>query len=316
MLIGAPAWDTANFMTWLSYIQFLARGKVDLTVADATALNTIVLQNCDTLNGAKEDHMVTAPLACYQQFNKTPALWGDAVTKEQLKLVQLLLEPLKDTAGNVIFEGYDISAMELINAFIDKTSIFDKNGDRDFAKYFLGLSGADNTLWHDDGSDYYKAVKTWDAKFRAGAHAEATKNFKGKMMMYVGLRDDIVPTPHTFTYFEQVKGVRSDRDSWLKYYEVPGMQHCVSSSSSFAPWYIGPGGFQLVEDGSVFNITSSSELNSAKHDMLESLATWVEGKDKEPPAVTAVSFKKGAWANGGTFEIDASFDLQSITTRS
>jgi hypothetical protein len=300
MLIGAPAWNTVEFTSWVSYIQFLARSGPYLTAGDDSRAYQATVDQCDEVGQSANDEMVTAPLACKAVFEKNSSPWLTALggNQKKLDLVKALIHPLPNPDGSnaVLYPGYDISAAGLLRTYITQDVFATSRSDRWFARFFLGLDADRNAskVWTDNGTDYVAAVRTWDNKYKASASAADAANFKGKMIMYAGLRDGTVPTPGTRLYVEAAARAMGDR---LHYFEIPGMEHCAALNPSALPWYIGPSGLNLVNTSPTW---VPKELD--EYDALEVLAQWVAGK-KDAMELKAVKFKEGTFKNGGTFEV-------------
>jgi feruloyl esterase len=90
------------------------------------------------------------------------------------------------------------------------------------------------------------------------------KKLSGKMIMYTGTADPLVPYADALNYYERVierqHGLKQTQQ-FFRYYLIPGMGHCGG----------GPG------------------LNGFSHDILTDLVNWVE-QDKAPDRLVATAF--------------------------
>lgn len=102
------------------------------------------------------------------------------------------------------------------------------------------------------------------------------QNRGGKLMMYTGTADALVPYPDAVNYYERVikkRGSFKKTMRFFRYFLVPGMSHCTG----------GPG---LNDFGQ--NL-STSVKQDADHDILTALMKWVE-KGDAPQKLIAAAF--------------------------
>jgi feruloyl esterase len=105
------------------------------------------------------------------------------------------------------------------------------------------------------------------------------KEREGKLLMYTGTSDPLVPFQDAANYYEQViaaQGSLEETQLFFRYFLIPGMAHCGG----------GPG---LNEFGQ--NLALHSPLDE-EHDILTALMHWVE-KGKAPAKLIATSYKEG-----------------------
>ncbi|MDR6550799.1 tannase/feruloyl esterase family alpha/beta hydrolase [Paenibacillus qinlingensis] len=116
----------------------------------------------------------------------------------------------------------------------------------------------------------------------------AMKALGGKIVMYTGLSDPLVPYQDALHYYERVmeaQGGLPQTQDFFRFFLVPGMGHCGGGPGLND---IGLGGVQ------------SDQLDS-EHDMLNALVAWVE-HGKAPEKLIATAFKDSFAPNGISFQ--------------
>jgi feruloyl esterase len=107
---------------------------------------------------------------------------------------------------------------------------------------------------------------------------EPLRSRGGKLIMYTGLADPLVPYQDALHYYERVieaQGSLEKTQSFFRFFLVPGVEHCGGGQG---PCYFG----QWISD-----ITESSESN-----LFTSLVQWVE-KGIAPEQIIATAYNEG-----------------------
>ena len=102
------------------------------------------------------------------------------------------------------------------------------------------------------------------------------KNRGGKILMYTGTSDQLVPAPDAINYYERVieaQGGLKQTQDFYRYFLVPGMGHCGG----------GPG---LNDFGQNLSLNLKQD---AEHDVLTAMVNWVE-KGIAPDKIIATAF--------------------------
>ncbi|KAK8069193.1 hypothetical protein PG994_005809 [Apiospora phragmitis] len=134
----------------------------------------------------------------------------------------------------------------------------------------------------------------------------------GRLIMYHGPADGIVPTKSSLEYFQNVGKYSANRDDFMLYYQVPGMAHCFLSDSYpvnlnppetfpyVQPQYRAPWFFSAATQGSAVysgNILGLDLVNNPSTDMFAALVNWMEHTDQKPHDIIATTFNTSAnWA--------------------
>lgn len=101
------------------------------------------------------------------------------------------------------------------------------------------------------------------------------KNRGGKVIMYHGQSDGIVPTKNSEEYYNrtiQTFGGLGTTTDFFRLFLIPGMQHCALTTVN-APWNIGAT-FQATSMAT--NLWSVPGFKDKNHDALLALVDWVE----------------------------------------
>jgi feruloyl esterase len=114
----------------------------------------------------------------------------------------------------------------------------------------------------------------------------------GKLIMYAGYEDPLIPSPSTFDYYNQAKHDQlvdggPTVDSFLKLYMAPGMWHCSGGPGANAFGNLGP---QLPPIP-----------GAPSDDVLGALISWVEG-GTAPGSIIATKYTNDNPADGIAFQ--------------
>jgi len=240
VISGAPALDyTGLVATWMSWV---VQGVGDNVFSDEdqAAIQEAILDQCDDLDG-KADGLISDPRRCPEiDFS------GADLSPDQLAALEQLYSKPVNSWEDVLYEGVipygseiywpiwvpgadptseNPLALQLIRGFNDG-----------FLKY-MAFEVDDPTFTADD----FDFDTTPDLLEFMGRIYNATdtnlKRFKqlgGKILMYHGWADSIVPPIYTLDYYDRVVaamgGVRRTQ-RFFRLFMVPGMDHCSTAQS-------------------------------------------------------------------------------------
>lgn len=294
MAVGAPAWEYPNLPA-----STLKQGLYNLP-ADApshipfTLFSVIVdeiTRQCDPQDGLK-DGILSDPLGCNVQLEALlckPTQTTDCLTSPQLDTVYKFYSDFVDVNQTFVFPGLTLGTdASALVAFPNELGI-------DYFRYWVHS----DPNW--DTSSFTYADIQLAAKLNPG-NASANdfdlspfRSRGGKMIMYHGLADSIIPTKSSLVFYNSVyrtmlsKGF-SSLDDFYRLFLIPGMNHC--SGSPNAPWYIA-GGSQSVAGAS----HSVPGYADADHDVILAMIRWVE-EGKAPEQLVATKYKDDKVAEG------------------
>jgi len=308
-LIGSAAWWTShlnNYVTQAGLYNLPATDPKHLSIADMNLLADEVTRQCDAADGVR-DGIVSSPDQCTPDL--TTLLCSKATSAP--KTAKRCLTPAQLSTAQNVYGGWSLPTHESLYPGLTPSSE---------KQWYLLLNGTEPTPY---GIGYardflFDADPGWDwrTSFNASvvAYADAhdpgdatadhyaalrgVRERGGKVVVYHGLADGLVPTKGTGVYWNRTvealggageKGAgwrgqdEGGLDDFMKLFLVPGMQHCWGTVVD-APWSFG-GAFQAGVMGS--GVWSVPGFEDAEHDMLMALVDWVEdGKPVESVVAT------------------------------
>jgi len=293
ILAGAPA----NFWTHM-----LAAG-VDISQAIYTdpagyissikfpAIAAAVLAACDEQDGVR-DGILNDPTRCH--FDPATLLCKDVdsracLTAPQVASLKKLYAGGRNSQGAPIFPGYSPGAEDGRGGWVpwligngpggSSSSLYMEN-------YFRYMVFEDPT-WNPLTAKVDTALQTADEKTARALNATETDlhGFQargGKLILYHGWNDPAISPTNSINYYNGIlhaMGTRS-RESFVRLYMVPGMQHCIG----------GPG-------PSSFGQLGTTTAKGPEHGMYDALEQWVE-KGAAPGAIVATKYVDDNSAKG------------------
>lgn len=192
-----------------------------------TLLHNAVVAACDGLDGVK-DGLIGDPRKC--KFDPASLLCkaGDSntcLTAAQVARVKIVEADVKTKKGETIWTGFEPGG-ELQYGSLRATPNA-PGGGLDSIR-ILGYQNAD---WDWRTFDLDRDVAMADEK--AGfidAHTYDLAAFKahgGKLLLYHGWADQLIPPGNTINFYNGVLGkMGAKQDDWLRLFMVPGMMHC------------------------------------------------------------------------------------------
>ena len=297
LLIGAPAWDTVDISPWMSHLsKVLVDHGGPFTATEITALGKQVELQCDGKQGSDTapDKIMSDPAACYAHFDIKPLFCPPGVTTECIEqtraeaVLPAFYEPYKVAATvstpELVSPGYDLgSEWQWAGVFgvqADGSNLLN-TFNMNYQRNFLNQPDADVKTYSDD----VVAATRAEGAGRASVppfDLTAFHDRGGKLILYHGMADGLLPRRNTEAWFTQAGGTGAD--AFMRYFEVPGMGHCAGSSSQLplVPWIFGGAGqaaqLKLANVGDGWtNVAIPSNPPKAEADALTALVDWVAG---------------------------------------
>jgi feruloyl esterase len=224
IVAGAPASNRiAQTFGFLWSWQALHRADGSLVI-DKTKLALVtkaVVDACDAADGLK-DGLVSDPRRC------TPPDLTQILTGEEAAAVRKVWAGARSpTTGERIFTGWPMGS--------------ENSGDQGWDRYLMDPPEPMRVelfryfLFHDPNWDW--RTINWDrdlayAQRKLGfmnaisADLSGFKKRGGKLIMYAGWADPIVPPEDTVAYFEKVTETMGNPQDFLRFFMAPGMGHC------------------------------------------------------------------------------------------
>ena len=301
-LVGAPAWYTRRlnvFVTKMGLYNLPVDDPKHIPINLFGVLGAEVNRQCDSDDGV-QDGIISAPEVCKFDFNKilcgNPGVDPTAcLTAPQIQTAKNVYGDYYSATGELLYTGLDYSSEDQWYILLSGTepSPFGVG----YTRYFV----FDDPNWdwrtYNDSVLYYSDAK--DAGNATAAEYDIS-DFKargGKIIMYHGMADGLVPTRGTKWYYNNtldVMGGLGNVQDFFRFFLVPGMQHCFSTTVD-APWNFG-GAFQAGLLGT--NTWSVPGFRDSRHDALLSLVDWVE-KGDAPDSIIATTWTNPINASSG-----------------
>ncbi|KAI2473579.1 tannase and feruloyl esterase [Annulohypoxylon bovei var. microspora] len=290
-LIGAPAWDTKHLMPWISKLATWnlpedAPGSINDNNL-FLRLQAEVVKQCDSLDGVK-DNIVSSLSACRKHFdiskircdvatNKT-SCW----TQAQINTAQKMYTDYKTEGGEFVYKGLDYSSEAGWGTFLMPADPSDSNNvrrnfDAQYERTFMGYGSGWQITSYNDSVVNDARVRDENIQCTADQYDLGRFRTKGKIVMYGGLADSVVPVQHTTLYYDRTVKAMGNIDDFFRYFQIPGMGHCWGTPDNVkAPWMMGGAGqaAQMPPYNSGFSVPLGN--NDTQHDALLALMDWVE----------------------------------------
>jgi len=325
-LIGAPAWWATHLNNYIT-----KAGTYNLPVADpkhipmalVPFIKREVTRQCDSQDGVV-DGIVSDPIQCEFDFGKLlcPAVKEDVTIADQN--TTCLMPEQVDTAkriyadyissetGRTVYPGLTLSSepqWPLLFGHTNPPSEYSANhpsrpsfhSPSPFGTGYASDFLLNNPNW--DWRSYNDSLVSLADRLNPGranadnfAALKAYKSRGGKLLLYHGLADGLVPVKGSLLYYNKtVSAFDGSLDSvrdFFRLFLVPGMQHCWNTDDAVkAPWNFG-GATQAGAMG--MGEWSVPGYRDARHDAMMAMMDWVE-QGKAVDEVVATSWN-GLWS--------------------
>ena len=242
IISGAPALEyTGLVATWMSWIAQAVDG-VTFSTGEIGLVQQAVLDQCDDLDGAK-DGLIMDPRRC-----PTVDFSGIGLSVDQMTALDRIYTKPINSLGAPLYQG----VMPYGSEFYWPIWVPGVAGTAD-SPLSLGLIGPFNgnflkyMAFQEDVPDFTASDFNFDAdpallEFMGKIYnststdLEKYKEMGGKIIMYHGWADSIVPPLRSIAYYESVAaamGSLEKTQDFFRLFLVPGMDHC-STAQGFA----------------------------------------------------------------------------------
>ena len=253
IIAGAPAGDWTHLFLSHAQIQFawLADDSRRVSANKLLALQSAVLAACDGLDGVK-DGVIEDPQRCAVDPS-TLACSGTetdrCLTPPQLETVQKLYAGQLSSSGRPLLPGYAPGSEggwgEMQFGSAPRTG--------EGFKYAIGFFR--DFVFEDPKWDFHSFEPERDGRLtdeRLASALNATdpdlRKFAargGKLIMYHGWSDAVIPAQSSIDYYQQVRGVMGEAgaNAAVRLFMAPGVEHCDGGSgpNSFGQFSAGAG---------------------------------------------------------------------------
>jgi feruloyl esterase len=245
VIVGSSAWYTSHLNPWVTKVgtynlPFNASNHIDAGLFPVMASEAI--NQCDALDGV-EDGIISVPNQCTPDYTtlscSNPGANSSAcLTDAQIQTAKNVYADYRSSSGELIHPSLSPGCEQQWSIVLNQTdtSPYGINYIRDFLY--------DDPSW--DWTSYNDSVVDDAIRLNPG-NATADdfdlskfKRLGGKMIIYHGLADGLVPPKGSELYYNRVaekmaRGNVTEIQDFFRYFEVPGMGHCWSTSVD-APW--------------------------------------------------------------------------------
>lgn len=237
IVVGDPGHNRLRLIVGFLWAWMAAHredGQPILSSAHLSLVNKAVIDACDAQDGVK-DGVLSQPAACTFDpaalMCKGPAD-GSCLTAEQVTAFKKVYAgPKNPRTGEQIFAGwargsetgwpqYITAPREPVRVGFFKSFVFhDPNWDMRTFDWDRDVAYMDQKL------PFVSALSTDLSAFRARG---------GKLIMYTGLADPVVPPADTIAYYDQLakRFGKVTLGSFLRFFPVPGMGHCSGGAGT------------------------------------------------------------------------------------
>jgi pimeloyl-ACP methyl ester carboxylesterase len=240
IISGAPAQNWTHLMAGAVWQSLAVLKDASLksypSYEQVTALASAVMASCDGLDGLV-DNQITDPSACQYDPAALSCATSSASTclsKQQVKAIQTLYKPLKNSAGDKLYPGViPGSEFEWSCSFVGTAPY---NG----YSYVLSQEYFQNMVYETASWDFrsfnadvdvpYSDSKLADTLNGSSADLDAFKARGGKLLVWHGWSDGLITPLATVDYYNALKKRygKSVLNGFAKLYMVPGFGHCGS----------------------------------------------------------------------------------------
>ncbi|PMD29560.1 tannase-domain-containing protein [Hyaloscypha variabilis F] len=209
-LIGAPAWDTKYLMPWITKIGVdVLNGTGTFGQNEMDFLAVEILAQCDGIDG-HNDSIVSWPEQCTPDFNAflcpgaaPSSKTVTCLTAGQIAIAKQIYSDYTTSNGTFVHNGFELSSENQWGTYVDDTtpSTFDVA----YEQYFLYN---DPTWSWQQFSDKVSYDSINQDPGQATADQYNISEFEargGKILMYHGLADGLVPTKSSELYYSNTK---------------------------------------------------------------------------------------------------------------
>jgi feruloyl esterase len=246
--VGTSLWSLKNIKALLD--AYIPQDKFQ-------AVNAAIVKQCDKADGVA-DGLIQNPAKC--AFNPD-ALVPETLTQKQADALKLIMQPVRDEQGKVIYPGASVGNLGQVNVTVRGTTNYMDSpaADPSSAKPWgdgtmpANWSLAQNILmklgYYDAGQDMNNSIESkgvvktdalnlvytrlsGDVPDDPAAFAEYFKK-GGKLLIYHGYEDLIISPYSSIWFYEdlaQENGGYSKLQANARLFMVPGMQHCEGGS--------------------------------------------------------------------------------------
>ncbi|KAI0523745.1 Tannase/feruloyl esterase [Xylaria bambusicola] len=303
VLVGAAAWQTSHLNNWATKVasyNWPADDEKHIDWRLLPAIGAEVVKQCDNIDGVV-DNIISLPGQCKVDFEalsceRPGANQSACITAAQAQTLKNVYSDWRSPTGELLYKGILPGAEDQMYLVLNYSSASPYG--IGYARYFL-LNNVSFTL-----TDFNDTLVSLADKIDPGNATADNYNLTrfrdggGKMIMYHGEADALVPLQGSNLYYDRVvKTMGGDvtaTQQFFRYFTVPGMQHCMGTPVD-APWAFGAASQASAFGNDTWSVPG---FKDAQHDILLSLMEWVE-KNVTTDRVVATTWNTPKNASSG-----------------
>ncbi|KAI0416104.1 Tannase/feruloyl esterase [Xylaria grammica] len=281
VVVGAAAWYTSHLNTWVTQIASYNWPAEDEKHIDWQLLPSIadqVIKQCDDIDGVA-DGIISLPGLCNVDYEallcENPGANQSAcLTTAQAQTLKNVYSDWTTPTGEFLYKGLSPSSEQQMYVVLNYSDASPYG--IGYARYFL-LNNASFAL-----ADFNDSLVSLADQLDPGNATADNYNLTtfrdrgGKMIMYHGAADGLVPMQGSNLYYDRVVNTMGGNvtatQEFFRYFMVPGMQHCWTTPVD-APWAFGAPSQASVLGNDTWSVPG---FQDAQHDVLLALMDWVE----------------------------------------
>ncbi|KAI1307761.1 Tannase/feruloyl esterase [Xylaria venustula] len=281
VLVGGSAWYTSHLNTWAikaATYNWPADDDKHINWQLLPAIADQIVRQCDDIDGVA-DGIISLPGLCDVDFDalsceRSGANQPACLTAAQAQTIKNVYSDWTTSTGEFLYKGLSPGSEAQMNLVLNYSDASPYG--IGYAQYFV-LNNPSYAL-----ADFNDSLALLADKLQPGNATADNYNLTefrdrgGKMVMYHGAADGLVPFQGSNLYYERVVQTMGSNltatQEFFKYFQVPGMQHCWASPVD-APWAFGGGSQASIFGNDTYSVPG---FEDAQHDILLALVDWVE----------------------------------------
>ncbi|KAJ6437383.1 feruloyl esterase B [Purpureocillium lavendulum] len=303
-LIGAAAWETDhlnNYVTQLGIFDLPAGSPHFINYTQFPIIGQEVIRQCDGADGVL-DGIVSAPQLCNFNFGKLQCGAGSALppstcfTVPQIETIKKIYGDWISSSGDFLYPGMTLSSEFLWYTVLGGTAPTPFGVG--YQRYFLYNDPA--WQWQSFNDSTVQFAEKYDVSRATAAQYDisAFRDRGGKVLMYHGVADGLVPTKGSELYYNRtVQAMGKNISGFFRLFLVPGMQHCLGTVVN-APWYFGASSQASAIGTDAWSVPG---FRDARHDALLALMEWTE-RGRAPDQIIATTWNSPYLPSSGVLQ--------------
>ncbi|KAH8881326.1 tannase and feruloyl esterase [Thozetella sp. PMI_491] len=302
-LVGAAAWHENHLMPWytkLGSVNLPENDPKNIYAKEWGILTGLALRQCDSLDGVT-DNIISNDNCTIPDSAFLTIQCGQPGVDPNNCLTAAQVETSKKAYSDYVINGTLVYNGPIPGSESDfassLTAGLPSGFDQQWEKYML-YNDPNWTYQNFSDQVFFDSVRINPGNATADHFdISAFRDRGGKILMYHGVADGLVPTKGSTLYYTSTRDTLNDQQlqKWFRLFQVPGMHHCWGTDTSVnAPWYFAAAGqpaqlYPLDTTG----YSTPGHRGDKKFDALLALVDWVE-KGSAVDSIIATAYNSGS----------------------